>query len=122
MVMSWFDRHGAINFAPAVAVLLVGGSLLSWHSLAAMSSPREVSIDNFIFGSGTPLTVPRGTKVTWTNKDDDPHTVTSDSDPKLFKSPALDTDESFSFTFNEAGTFRYFCSIHPRMQGTVIVQ
>ncbi len=122
MVRSWFGRHGAINFAPAVAVLLVGGSLLSWHSLAAMSSPREVSIDNFTFGSGRPLTVPRGTKVTWTNKDDDPHTVTSDSDPKLFKSPALDTDESFSFTFNEAGTFRYFCSIHPRMQGAVIVQ
>jgi plastocyanin len=122
MVRSWFGRYGAINFAPAVAVLLVGGSLLSWHSLAAMSSPREVAIDNFTFGAGTPLTVPRGTKVTWTNKDDDPHTVTSDSDPKLFKSSALDTDESFSFTFNEAGTFKYFCSIHPRMQGTVIVQ
>jgi plastocyanin len=121
MVRSWFGRHGAINFAPAVAVLLVGGSLLSWQSLAATSSPPAVVIENFTFGSG-PLTVPRGTKVTWTNRDDDPHTVVSDRDPKLFKSPPLDTDESFSFTFNEAGTFKYFCSIHPRMQGTVIVQ
>ena len=48
--------------------------------------------------------------------------MVSEGDPKLFKSPALDTDETFAFTFNEAGTFKYYCTIHPRMQATVIVQ
>jgi plastocyanin len=121
MITYWLGKRYAIRLAVAVAMLLFAGSWLGWHSFAATSSPNGVVIDDFAFGPGT-LTVPRGTKVTWTNKDDEPHTVTSDSDPKTLKSPALDTDESFSFTFNEAGTFKYFCSIHPRMQGTVIVQ
>jgi len=121
MNMLWLGKRGAITLAIAVALVLFAGFWLGWHSLAATSSPYEVAIDNFTFGPGV-LTVPRGTKVTWTNKDDDPHTVTSDGDPKLFKSAALDTDEKFAFTFTDAGTFKYFCSIHPRMQGTVVVQ
>ena len=81
----------------------------------------EVKIDNFTFGPGT-LTVPVGTTVTWTNKDDIPHTVVSTDDPKTFKSKVLDTDEKFSFTFSKAGTYPYFCSIHPKMTGKVVVQ
>ncbi len=81
----------------------------------------EVKIDNFSFGPGT-LTVPPGTTVTWTNRDDIPHTVVSTDDPKTFKSKVLDTDEKFSFTFSKAGTYPYFCSIHPKMTGKVVVQ
>jgi plastocyanin len=79
----------------------------------------EVKIDNFSFGPGT-LTVPVGTSVTWTNRDDIPHTVVSGD--RVFKSKALDTDEKFSFTFSKTGTYPYFCSIHPKMTGKVIVQ
>ncbi len=79
----------------------------------------EVKIDNFSFGPGT-LTVPVGTTVTWTNRDDIPHTVVSADG--VFKSKVLDTDEKFSYTFSKAGTFPYFCSIHPKMTGKVIVQ
>jgi len=79
----------------------------------------EVKIDNFSFGPGT-LTVPVGTTVTWTNRDDIPHTVVSTEG--AFKSKVLDTDEKFSFTFSKAGTYPYFCSIHPKMTAKVIVQ
>ena len=66
------------------------------------------------------LTVKAGTTVTWTNRDDIPHTVVSPD--KVFKSKVLDTDEKFSFTFSTPGTFPYFCSIHPKMTGKVVVQ
>ncbi len=79
----------------------------------------EVKIDNFSFGPAT-LTVAVGTSVTWTNRDDIPHTVVSTDG--AFKSKVLDTDEKFSFTFSKAGTYPYFCSIHPKMTGKVIVQ
>ncbi len=79
----------------------------------------EVKIDNFSFGPGT-LTIPVGTTVTWTNRDDIPHTVVSTDG--VFKSKVLDTDEKFSFTFSKAGTFPYFCSIHPKMTGKIIAQ
>ena len=79
----------------------------------------EVKIDNFSFGPAT-LTVAVGTSVTWINRDDIPHTVVSTDG--AFKSKVLDTDEKFSFTFSKAGTFPYFCSIHPKMTGKVIVQ
>jgi len=84
-------------------------------------STMEVKIDNFSFGPVT-LTVPVGTTVTWINRDDIPHTVVSTDDSKTFKSKVLDTDEKFSFTFSKAGTYPYFCSIHPKMTGKVIVQ
>ncbi|HEX8879691.1 MAG TPA: cupredoxin family copper-binding protein [Candidatus Acidoferrum sp.] len=85
------------------------------------ASTVEVKIDNFSFGPAS-LTVAVGTTVTWTNRDDIPHTVVSTDDPKTFKSKVLDTDEKFSFTFSRAGTYPYFCSIHPKMTGKVIVQ
>jgi plastocyanin len=61
-----------------------------------------------------------GTTVKWTNRDDIPHTVVSID--RVFKSKVLDTDETFSFTFSTAGTYPYFCSIHPKMTGKVVVQ
>jgi plastocyanin len=83
------------------------------------SDTTEVMIDNFSFGPGT-LTVPVGTTVTWTNRDDIPHTAVSTDG--AFKSKVMDTDEKFSYTFAKAGTFPYFCSIHPKMTGKVVVQ
>ncbi|HEY6250369.1 MAG TPA: cupredoxin family copper-binding protein [Candidatus Angelobacter sp.] len=79
----------------------------------------EVKIDNFSFAPGT-ITIAAGTTVRWTNHDDIPHNVVSTD--KSFKSKVLDTDETFSYTFTTAGTYDYFCSIHPKMTGKVVVQ
>jgi plastocyanin len=87
----------------------------------AAAETNAVTIDDFAFSPQT-ITVPAGTTVTWTNKDDEPHTVTSAADPKLFKSAALDTDDKFSFTFTKPGTYQYFCAIHPHMTGIVVVK
>jgi plastocyanin len=88
---------------------------------AAEPADVKVTIDNFTFKPDK-ITVPRGTKVTWVNQDDIPHTVVDAKDAHRMKSPAMDTDESFSFTFTTPGTYGYFCSLHPHMQGTVIVR
>ena len=96
---------------------------MPFHVLAPpaymQASSAEVKIDNFSFGPAA-LTIAVGTTVTWTNRDDIPHTVVSDD--KVFKSKVLDTDEKFSFTFSKPGTYPYFCSIHPKMTGKVVVQ
>jgi plastocyanin len=83
------------------------------------ASAAEVKIDNFVFGPAA-VTVTAGTTVTWINRDDIPHTVVSTD--KVFKSKVLDTDEKFSFTFTKPGEYPYFCSIHPKMTGKVVVQ
>jgi plastocyanin len=83
------------------------------------SSPTEVQVDNFTFTPGT-ITVPVNSTVTWVNKDDVPHVIASDDG--LFKSKALDTDDKYSFTFTKAGTYSYFCSVHPKMVGKIVVQ
>jgi plastocyanin len=85
------------------------------------TAATEVKIDNFSFAPQN-LTVAVGTTVTWTNRDDIPHTVVSTDDPRAFKSKVLDTDEKFSFTFSKPGTYPYFCSVHPKMTGKVTVQ
>jgi amicyanin len=88
---------------------------------AARAADATVTIDNFSF-TPAEITVPAGTKVTWTNRDDIPHTVTDAAHPKETKSPALDTGDSYSRTFTAPGTYHYFCSLHPHMQGTVVVK
>lgn len=81
----------------------------------------EVEIENMAFVPAN-ITVKKGTKVTWTNKDDVGHTVTSDNDSQVvFDSPLLTKGQSFSFTFNEVGTFNYHCQPHPQMTGSVTV-
>jgi amicyanin len=110
--------------AVAVALVFVFASLPSKRvrrveAAQAQSSTAEVKIDNFSFGPPT-LTISVGTTVTWVNRDDIPHTVVSNDG--LFKSKVLDTDDKFSFTFSKAGTYPYFCSIHPKMTGKVVVQ
>jgi plastocyanin len=86
----------------------------------AETGGNQVVIANFAFAPDT-LTVPVGTEVTWVNQDDVPHTVTSD-DRTTFASDLLDTDDTFSHTFDAPGTFGYFCSVHPMMTATVVVQ
>jgi plastocyanin len=83
------------------------------------SATAAVKIDNFSFGPAT-LTIAVGTTVTWVNHDDIPHNVVSTDG--LFKSKVMDTDEKFSFTFTKSGTFPYFCGIHPKMTGKIVVQ
>ena len=84
------------------------------------AAPVQIRIDNFAF-SPTELKVAAGTTVEWINRDDIPHTVVSD-DKTTFKSKALDTDDKFSYTFTKPGTYSYFCSVHPKMTGKIIVQ
>jgi plastocyanin len=102
----------------------LGGIVAEHKSFVASAqekaaSTAEVKIDNFVFGP-VAITVPVGTTVTWINRDDIPHTVVSTE--KVFKSKVLDTDEKFSYTFTKAGEYPYFCSIHPKMTGKVVVQ
>ncbi|RKP55694.1 cupredoxin domain-containing protein [Pararobbsia silviterrae] len=88
---------------------------------ADAQAPNTIVIDNFSFAPAM-LTVAVGTKVVWVNHDDIPHTIVNDATPRAFKSPPLDTDDTFAYTFSEAGTFKYFCSIHSHMTGTVVVR
>ena len=86
----------------------------------ARAATAEIHIDNFVF---TPdmLKVAVGAKVTFTNRDDLPHSVVSAERPPLFKSKTLDTDDSFTFTFDKPGKYAYFCGLHPHMKGVVVV-
>ncbi len=86
---------------------------------AFADKPVEIKIDNFSFTPST-ITVAAGSQVHWTNGDDIPHTVVSED--QSFKSKALDTDDQFSYTFAKPGTYKYFCSIHPKMTATVVVK
>jgi plastocyanin len=114
------QRRLVFGFSALLLLLLSSGVGRSF-STAAQQPPaaKEVTIDNFSFGP-MELTVPVGTQVTWVNKDDVPHVVMSVD--KIFKSKALDTDDKFSFTFQQAGTYEYFCSVHPKMTGKIVVK
>ena len=114
----------SVWFAAAVTPVLIAIVMLTGApGVTANDQPAaataEVKIDNFSFGPET-LTVAVGTTVTWTNRDDIPHTVVSTDG--VFKSKVRDTDEKFSYTFTKAGTYPYFCSVHPKMTGKVVVQ
>ena len=93
-------------------------AMLAVMAMAAPAHTGDIAIDNFAF-TAPAITVPVGTTVTWTNRDDVPHTVVSTD--KAFRSPALDTDQTFSHTFATPGTFTYYCSLHPRMTGQIVV-
>ena len=85
----------------------------------AVAADSTVKIGNFTFNPPQ-VTVKAGTTVVWTNEDDIPHTVMSTT--QAFKSPALDTDQRYSFKFTTPGTYSYFCSLHPHMTATIIVE
>jgi amicyanin len=99
--------------------LFISACLVIVAAAQSPSAASEIKIDNFTFAPAE-VKIPVGATVTWTNRDDIPHTVVSSE--KAFKSKVMDTDEKYSFTFATAGTYTYFCSIHPKMTGKVIVQ
>ena len=101
----------------AVGSVLAGGMLFARAQTPAAAA---VAIDNFTFNPQT-LTVKAGTTVTWTNKDDIPHGIAVTNNA-FKRSQALDTDDSFSFTFTTPGTYQYFCYIHPHMTGAIVVE
>jgi plastocyanin len=112
-------------FRPIITCSALGavvGSALAASVLFARAeaTPNAVTIDNFFFTPGN-ITVKTGTAVTWTNRDDIPHGIAS-SNNAFKKSAALDTDESYTFTFTTPGTYQYFCYLHPKMVGTIVVE
>jgi plastocyanin len=112
-----------MSFVYSALVGALGGTAVImttlFASVPAWTADVAVSIDNFTF-SPQSLTVKSGTTVIWENADDIPHTVASTT--KLFKSKALDTGDKFSFTFTAPGMYQYFCSLHPHMVGTIVVE
>jgi plastocyanin len=118
--MTKIARHIRFAAALAVAAFAVAATLPAASARAAETEVKiEVKIDNFAFAPQR-IVVQAGTTVTWINADDAPHTVASST--KVFKSGALDTEDKFSFTFTTPGTYEYFCSLHPHMTGTVVVE
>jgi plastocyanin len=106
-----------IKLVLAVAILAFFVPLNSVR--AASNETVDIAIDNFSFTPST-VKVKVGTQITWTNRDDIPHTVFSED--LILKSKVLDTDEKFTFTPTKPGTYEYFCSIHPKMTGKIVVE
>src|ERR1700730_15451744 len=113
----WFAMFTAALMIAIVLLLTRTPSVAANDQSSAANA--EVKIDNFSFGPQT-VTVPVGATVTWINRDDIPHTVVSTDG--VFKSKVRETDESFSYTCAKAGTYSYYCSVHPKMTGKVVVQ
>jgi len=102
-----------------VGMVALGLTEVYVPSIADTADATTIAVKDFMFNP-TALTVKAGSTVTWTNKDDEPHNVVSDTG--MFKSGGMDTNESFSFKFDKPGTYHFTCSIHPRMVGTVVVR
>jgi plastocyanin len=114
--MNVFSRRAAL----AAAMLATAAAAFTVpRATRATGAGATITIDNFSFTPAT-LTVAAGTKVTWTNRDDSPHTIVNTQ--RAFKSAPLDTGDTFSAVFDKSGTFGYFCSLHPHMQGTIVVK
>ena len=110
-------RRRSLLFALAALVLALAAGFFVAASVQA-ADDHQVVIKSFAYGPKE-ITVPVGTAVTWLNKDNEVHTVVSKNGK--FRSSALDTDDSFTFTFTEPGTYAFFCSLHPQMTGIVTV-
>src|SRR5260370_38545198 len=112
MMTSVNFRRLGVRLAVAAAIILQFGVI------GARAEEMKVTIDNFTF-TPAELKVKVGDTVTWTNHDDIPHTVVSAG---KFRSKTMDTDNTFTFTFTAAGDYKYFCSLHPHMTGTIKVE
>ena len=107
----------SLTIASVAALFL---AMAVYHpSSAASADPATISVKDFMFAP-TSLTVMAGSTVTWANLDAEPHTVVSETG--LFRSGALDTNDTFSFRFDKPGAYHFVCSIHPQMVGTIVVQ
>jgi plastocyanin len=105
-------------FSTPVAAVLMLFTNCDLHAAPATDA-NTIVLKDFHF-SPMSLTVPAGTTVIWKNLDEEPHTVASDAG--LFRSGGLDQNDSFTFTFDKPGTYRFLCSIHPSMMGTILVK
>ncbi|MGD0304859.1 MAG: cupredoxin family copper-binding protein [Candidatus Acidiferrales bacterium] len=122
-----FQMHRFVSLVVAVMLATFAAMMFAAANTRALQAGQsaqtpaavEVKIDNFSFAP-VEISVSAGTTVTWTNRDDIPHTVVSTD--KVFKSKVLDTDDKYSYTFTKPGTYPYFCSVHPKMTGTVVVK
>jgi plastocyanin len=113
-----------------IAALLCGISLLNLSLFAVAGEMKDtdsttgkqnkIEIKDFAFNPQK-ITVKSGEKITWINRDEEPHTVVSVG-KKFQKSSALDTDQEFTITAGAPGTYEYFCSVNPKMTGTIIVE
>ena len=112
-----FARNRSLMAALGVAALCLGAT--GSPANAGSADTAQIVIKDFMF-TPTSVTIKAGATVTWANKDDEPHTVVSDTG--LFRSGAMDTDDTYKFTFDKPGTYHFTCSIHPRMVGTVVVE
>ncbi len=101
-------------------VLLHSGQVAAAAPAASTKKP-SITISNYSFHPAT-LTAKKGSTVTWVNKDDDVHTIKGTDGPEAFGSPALDSGSAFGFTFRQAGTYHYICSVHPYMHGVIVVR
>jgi len=108
-------------FGLTLGALIAASAATSTAQQLAATTPTEITIDNFAFEPET-LTVAPGTQDTWINRDEEPHTVYSATKEQPFKSQALDTNDKFSFVFDKPGTYKYFCSVHSHMVGTIVVK
>ena len=123
--LSKFKRSALALIAMSVLALAIasGASSNPTTNQSVSSSPNmngtEVKIDNFVFNPET-VTIKPGDTITWTNDDDIPHTVVA-SKQAFFRSKPMDTEDKYSFTFKDAGSFEYFCGLHPHMKGKVVV-
>ena len=99
------------------SVMAVAGEMKDTGSSGA--GQNKIEIKDFAFNPQT-LTVKSGEKITWINRDEEPHTVVS-VEKQFKKSNALDTDQEFTITAGAPGTYTYFCSVHPKMTGTIVV-
>src|ERR1700731_2693366 len=115
-------RNAVIAASLGAATATLVAPLLAAITLpvSAQDAPGAVGIDNFTFNPQK-LTVKAGTTVTWTNKDDIPHGIAATGNA-FKRSAAMDTDDSYSFTFTMPGTYQYFFYIHPHMTGTIVVE
>ena len=119
-----------IAFKNKLIALLCGITLLNLSLLAGANEIKDavgdaggktqIEIKDFHFNPQT-LTVKSGQKITWINRDEEPHTVVS-VEKQFKKSPALDTDQEFTIIAGTPGTYTYFCSVHPKMTGTIVVE
>ncbi|MBB4519257.1 cupredoxin domain-containing protein [Paraburkholderia fungorum] len=111
------------NSLYSTLVMLFGGSALvaasAGFSVAQAQTPNTVVIKNFMF-SPMELTVKAGSTVTWKNLDGEPHTVVNDAG--MFRSAALDQNDTYQFKFDKPGVYKVFCGIHPNMKETITVQ
>jgi plastocyanin len=107
----------AVSSAASLGAVLAAA--LFFFPMPALAADAAVKIDNFTFDPPR-LVVKAGTTVTWQNNDDIPHTVVASG--KGFRSKTLDTDDKYTFTFTTPGSYEYFCSLHPHMTGSIVVE